>query len=53
MKFVQDKNLKKVLEHFKIKTSPGELGLTKIQYEDCVKMAKFIRNRFTCLDLVF
>ena len=48
----QDLNLKKVLKHFKIKTSPSELGLTKIQYEDCVKMAKFIRNRFTCMDLV-
>lgn len=50
--FVLNSNLKNLLKHFKIKTSPSEIGLTKLQYDDCVKYAKFIRNRFTCLDLV-
>lgn len=51
--YILDDNLKNLLKHFKIKTSPSEIGLTKLQYDDCVKYAKFIRNRFTCLDLVF
>ncbi len=46
-----EKTLKKILKHFKIKTSPKALDLSAQQYQDLVNNAKFIRNRFTCLDL--
>lgn len=44
--------LKAIFSHFKIETSAESLGLSSQQYQDCVTHAKFIRNRFTCLDLV-
>ncbi len=44
--------LKKIFSHFKIKTSPKSLGLSEQQYQACIANAKFIRNRFTCLDIV-
>ncbi|MBU6140566.1 MAG: iron-containing alcohol dehydrogenase [Proteobacteria bacterium] len=43
--------LKEIFSHFKIKISPRSLGLSSEQYQECVANAKFIRNRFTCLDL--
>jgi glycerol-1-phosphate dehydrogenase [NAD(P)+] len=43
--------LKEIFKHFKIKTSARSLGLSNKQYQDCVANAKFIRNRFTCLDI--
>ncbi|MDX2083073.1 MAG: iron-containing alcohol dehydrogenase [Rickettsiales bacterium] len=51
--YFDDKRLKKIFTHFKIKTSPQSLGLSKSQYQDCIMFAKFIRNRFTCLDLFY
>jgi glycerol-1-phosphate dehydrogenase [NAD(P)+] len=47
-----DSDLKKIFVHFKIKTSIKSLGLSNKQYQDCVTYAKFIRNRFTCLDFI-
>lgn len=47
-----EKQLKEIFKHFKIKTSPKSLGLSDQQYQACVAHAKFIRNRFTCLDLI-
>jgi hypothetical protein len=44
--------LKKIFSHFKIKVSPKSLGLSHQQYQACIVNAKFIRNRFTCLDIV-
>ncbi len=41
-----------IFKHFDIKYSYKSLGLKKQQYEDCVSYAKFIRNRFTCLDFI-
>ncbi len=41
-----------IFTHFKVKYSPQSLGLSKQQYQDCTAYAKFIRNRFTCLDLI-
>jgi len=45
-------HLRKIFSHFKIKTSAKSLGLSQQQYQGCVINAKFIRNRFTCLDLL-
>lgn len=49
---LDESHLKEIFSHFKIKTSPESLGLSKQQYQACVANAKFIRNRFTCLDVV-
>ncbi len=49
---LDESHLKSIFSHFKIKTSPKSLGLSNSQYQECVMHAKFIRNRFTCLDLV-
>lgn len=42
--------IKEIFSHFKINSSPKSLGLSKSEFEKCVLNAKFIRNRFTCLD---
>lgn len=47
-----EKNIQKVLKHFRIKTSANALGLSAKQYRELIDNAKFIRNRFTCLDLM-
>jgi hypothetical protein len=47
-----ESRLKEIFTHFKIKTSAKSLGLSSQQYQECVTYAKFIRNRFTCLDLI-
>lgn len=46
-----ESKLKQIFTHLKIKTSAKSLGLSDQQYQACVANAKFIRNRFTCLDL--
>jgi len=46
------KTIKTILQHFKIKTSEKSLGLSKLEYLELVNNSKFIRNRFTCLDLI-
>lgn len=43
--------LRKILRHFKISTTAKSLGLSAAEYQAAVLNAKFIRNRFTCLDL--
>ncbi len=48
--YFDEAHLKKLLSHFKIKISVKSLGLSNQQYQACVEHAKFIRNRFTCLD---
>jgi glycerol-1-phosphate dehydrogenase [NAD(P)+] len=45
-------DLKKIFKHFKINTSYEIFQITRQQYHDVVKHAKFIRSRFTCLELV-
>ncbi len=47
-----ESRLKEIFSHFKIKTSPKSLGLSNQQYQECTAYAKFIRNRFTCLDII-
>lgn len=47
-----ESHLKEIFTHFKINTSAKSLGLSNQQYQECVAYAKFIRNRFTCLDLI-
>jgi len=48
---LDESNLKKILSHFKISASPKSLGLSTKEYQACVTHAKYIRNRFTVLDL--
>jgi glycerol dehydrogenase-like iron-containing ADH family enzyme len=50
--YFSETHLKKIFSHFKLKTSTKSLGLSSQQYKACVDHAKFIRNRFTCLDVV-
>ena len=45
-------DLKKIFKHFKINTSYQIFQINKRQYNEALKNAKFIRGRFTCLDLV-
>lgn len=47
----KEAELKKILNHFKIKTSHQSFDLKKSEYQEATNLAKFIRNRFTCLDL--
>lgn len=49
--YFDEKNIKKIFDHFKIPTSYKNLNITKTQYEEAVENAKFIRNRFTVLDI--
>ncbi len=49
--FFEESKLKEIFFHFKVSTSVKSLGLSKQQYQDCVKYSKYIRNRFTCLDI--
>jgi glycerol-1-phosphate dehydrogenase [NAD(P)+] len=49
---LNEQQLKQIFSHFKIKTSHQALGLSNQQYQACIAHAKFIRNRFTCLDLI-
>jgi glycerol-1-phosphate dehydrogenase [NAD(P)+] len=44
--------LKAIFMHFEIDSSVKSIGLSEKEYQECVAHAKFIRNRFTCLDLV-
>lgn len=48
--FVTWDKLRKIFDHFKIKTSRKIFGISEENYEESVGYAKFIRNRFTCLD---
>ena len=43
-------NLKKIFVHFDIKTSLSKCAISNQEYQACIAHAKFIRNRFTCLD---
>jgi glycerol-1-phosphate dehydrogenase [NAD(P)+] len=47
------KDLKNIFRHFKIADSYKNLGLSSEEYCALTQNAKFIRNRFTCLDLSF
>jgi glycerol-1-phosphate dehydrogenase [NAD(P)+] len=49
---LREESLKKIFQHFKIKTSCQSLGISASEYKEAVSYAKFIRDRFTCLDLL-
>jgi glycerol-1-phosphate dehydrogenase [NAD(P)+] len=49
---LREESLKKIFQHFKIKTSCQSLGISDSEYKEAVSYAKFIRDRFTCLDLL-
>ncbi len=51
--FFDEDKLKAIFLHFKVSASSRSLGLSKQEYQECVRHAKFIRNRFTCLDANF
>ena len=46
------KIIKSILQHFQIKISAKHLGLSNSEFQALIKNAKFIRNRFTCLDAI-
>jgi glycerol dehydrogenase-like iron-containing ADH family enzyme len=48
---LDEAGLKKIFQHFKIKTSCQSLGISTAEYKESVSYAKIIRDRFTCLDL--
>lgn len=50
--YLDEHKLREIFYHFEINVTPESIGLSRDEYNDCVKQAKFIRNRFTCLDLV-
>jgi glycerol-1-phosphate dehydrogenase [NAD(P)+] len=50
--FLPTKKIKEIFYHFKINTSLQSIKLSQKNYSNCVLHAKFIRNRFTCLDLL-
>lgn len=45
------KNLEKIFQHFEIDISKN-LGLSDEKYQNLIDIARYIRNRFTCLDIV-
>jgi glycerol-1-phosphate dehydrogenase [NAD(P)+] len=47
------RNLKKIFEYFEINISYQIFQITKKQYNEAIRNAKFIRGRFTCLDLIY
>lgn len=49
---VNSSELKKIFSHFKIKTSHKSFAISSQRYQACVANAKFIRNRFTILDIL-
>ncbi len=49
--FLSSQKIKQIFNHFNISTNCQSLGLDDIKYIECANYAKFIRNRFTCLDL--
>lgn len=48
---LDESKLKKIFKHFKINSSYKYFSINKKEYDEAVNLAKFIRNRFTCLDL--
>ncbi len=49
--FVSESNLRDIFQHFNIETGHGALGLEFQEYNEVVGHARFVRDRFTCLDL--
>lgn len=50
--YCDDAVLSAIFSHFEMDVSVESLGLSASEYEDCRDVARFIRNRLTCLDLV-
>jgi glycerol-1-phosphate dehydrogenase [NAD(P)+] len=50
---LDETKLKKIFKHFKINCSHKSFSINKKEYDEAVNFAKFIRNRFTCLDLSY
>jgi glycerol-1-phosphate dehydrogenase [NAD(P)+] len=48
---LSESSLKDIFTHFEINSSVESLGFSDEEYQNCVMMARFTRNRFTCLDL--
>ena len=49
--YINERVIRDIFQHFTIKSYPSAFEMDKSEYEECVKYAKFIRDRFTCLDL--
>ncbi len=46
-----EEKLREIFNHFQIETGAKFLGLEHQEYNEIIANSKFIRNRFTCLDL--
>jgi len=49
--FFCEQNLRDIFKHFAIDVGINTFGLDIDEYKEAVGVARFIRNRFTCLDL--
>ncbi len=47
---LSEPELQKIFDYFQIQTNAKSLNLNDQQYQKCVENAKFIRNRFGCID---
>lgn len=47
-----EKKLRAIFTYFKIKSYPSNFGISQNEFRKCVKYARFIRDRFGCLDLI-
>lgn len=47
------RDLKKIFKHFNINISYKIFKISKKQYQQLIKNAKYIRSRFTCLDFLY
>lgn len=50
--YLTDVTLRKIFRHFKIEPFISRFNLSQAEFNDCIYLAKFIRDRFTCLDLL-
>lgn len=49
---VGESELRKIFEHFDVGCLCKEFGISDQDYEESITYARFIRDRFTCLDLI-
>jgi len=49
--FFDSSKIKKIFNHFKISSNHDSLNLSQDQYSSSINNSRYIRNRFTCLDL--
>ncbi|MBL6664685.1 MAG: iron-containing alcohol dehydrogenase [Rickettsiales bacterium] len=50
--YLDEAVLRKIFRHFNIKPYPSNFAINQKEFANCIKYAPFIRDRFTCLDLL-